>query len=152
MPMLKEITNLERGTVLLTGDAKKLGRIYLKSWIRRGLRILADELPFEIDDENLFIGSPYEDAFFDAYLILNPISRPKEERAELYSWLKKNRDRLILLYERKYIRDSIVRYGIKELIDYLIAYKRETVGFERIDVYRFEGGNVIEKKAYIRRR
>ncbi len=152
MDMLKEIANLERGIVLLTGDAKKLGRIYIKSWLDRGLTVLAEDLPFELSGRNLFIGSPYKRFSFDAYLILNPLSGPKNSRARLYNWLEENKDKLILLYERKYVKDSIAHYGIKELINYLIAYKRETVGFERVDVYRFEKGKVVEKKCYIRRK
>lgn len=151
MPMLKEILNLDKGTVLLTGNAKKLGRIYLKSWLNRGLTVLAEGLPFELSSENLFIGSPYEGFSFDAYLILNPISRPKPEREKLLRWLEEHRDRLVLLYEYRYVKDSITRYRIKELIDYLIVYKRETVGFERVDVYKLEDGKVIERKSYIRR-
>ncbi len=151
MPMLKEILNLEKGTVLLTGNAKKLGRIYLKSWLNRGLRVLAEGMPFELSSENLFIGSPYEGFSFDAYLILNPLSRPKPEREKLRRWLEEHRDRLFLLYEHRYVKDSITRYGIKELIDYLIAYRRETVGFERVDVYKLEKGKIIERKSYIRR-
>ncbi|WP_461867012.1 hypothetical protein [Thermococcus sp.] len=148
MNMLKEITNLEKGIILLTGDAKKFGRIYLKSWLERGLKVLAEELPFDLKEEGLFIGSPYKGKLFDAYLLLNPLSRP---RAILYSWLEENRDKLVLLYEQKYVKDSIVRYEIKELIDYLIAYKRETVGFEKVDVYKLKNGKIVERKSYIRR-
>ncbi|AIF69217.1 hypothetical protein PAP_04000 [Palaeococcus pacificus DY20341] len=152
--MLTEIANLEEGVVLLTGDAKKLGRIYLKAWLSTGKTFLAEALPFEVDEfqEQIFIGSPFEGFEFDGYIILNPISRPKYERAKLYNWIKENKDRLILLYDHRYVKDSITRYGIKELINYLVAYKRETMGFERIDIYKFEDGKVTEKKTYMRRK
>lgn len=150
MPMLKEIAELEEGRVLLTGNAKRLARIYLNAWIRRGKTLLVEYLPFQVDGE-VYIGSPLEGGDFDAYLIVNPLSRPKSEREKLYSWLGEGGNKLVLLYEQKYVKDSIARYPIKEFIDYLIAYKRETVGFERIDVMRFERGRVVAEKSYVRR-
>lgn len=151
MPALKEIAELDSGVVLITGDAKRLVRMYLNEWSRRGKTILIEYIPFQIDGE-VYIGSPYEGTSFDAYLIVNPLSRSKAEREKLHRWLAGNRDKLILLYEGKYVKDSITRYAIRELIDYLIAYKRETVGFERIDVMRFEDGKIVESRTYVRRR
>ncbi len=151
--LLMEIADLEKGVILLTGDAKKLARAYMKAWLSQGKTFLAERLPFGIDEfgENVFIGSPYEGVTFDGYIIVNPLSRSKNERARLYSWIKENRGRIILLYETKYVKDSITRYGIKEFIDYLVAYKRETAGFERVDIYKMEDGKVVKKKSYIRR-
>lgn len=150
--MLREIADLEEGVILLTGDAKKVARAYVRAWLSRGKTLLAEWLPFRIEEfeRSIFIGSPYEGFSFDAYLIINPLSRPKNELAD---WLKENMDKhkLILLYETKYVKDSITRYRIKEFIDYLIAYKRETAGFERIDVYKMEEGRVIKKKSYVRK-
>ncbi len=150
MTMLKRIAELDSGVVLITGNGKKIARIYLNAWTRRGVRVLAEYLPFQVDGE-VYIGSPFENESFDAYLIVNPLSRPKGERESLYRWISGHRDRLVLLYEGKYIKDSITRYRIKDFIDYLIAYKRETVGFEQVDVMRLENGRVVESKTYIRR-
>ncbi|WP_297465627.1 hypothetical protein [Thermococcus sp.] len=147
--MLKEIAGLNSGRVLITGNGKKLARIYLNSW-GRGRKILAEYLPFQVKGD-VYIGSPFESDDFEVYLIVNPLSRPKAEREKLHRWLAEQRDRLVLLYEGKYVRDSITRYGIRDFIDYLIAYKRETVGFERVDVMRLESGRVVETKTYIRR-
>ncbi len=149
MAMLKEIAGLNSGRVLITGNGKKLARIYLNSW-GRGRKILAEYLPFQVKGD-VYIGSPFESDDFEVYLIVNPLSRPKAEREKLHRWLAEQRDRLVLLYEGKYVRDSITRYGIRDFIDYLIAYKRETVGFERVDVMRLESGRVVETKTYIRR-
>ncbi|WP_297501415.1 hypothetical protein [Thermococcus sp.] len=148
--MLKRIAELNSGVVLITGNGKRLARIYLNAWARRGMRVLAEYLPFGVDGE-AYIGSPFESGDFDAYLIVNPLSRPKEEREALYRWLSEHRNRLILLYEGKYVRDSITRYRIRDFVDYLIAYKRETVGFERVDVMKLENGRIVESKTYIRR-
>jgi len=150
MTMLKRIAELDSGVVLITGNGKKLARIYLNAWERRGMRVLAEYLPFQVEGE-VYIGPISEGEDFDVYLIVNPLSRPKAEGEALYRWLAEHRDKLVLLYEGKYIRDSITRYRIKDFIDYLIAYKRETVGFERVDVMRLEGGKVVESKTYIRR-
>ena len=150
MTALKEIANLDSGVVLITGNGRKLARVYLNAWSRRGKRILAEYLPFQIDGD-VYIGNPWEADDFEAYLVVNPLSRPKAEREKLYRWIGEHRDKLILLYEQKYVRDSLSRYGIAELIDYLIAYKRETVGFERIDLIRFENGRAVENKTYVRR-
>ncbi len=150
MTMLKRIAELDSGAVLITGNGKRLAKIYLNAWTRRGMRVLAEYLPFQVEGE-VYIGPLSEGDDFDAYLIVNPLSRPKEEREALYEWLSKNRDKLVLLYEGKYIKDSITRYRIKDFIDYLIAYKRETVGFERVDAMRLENGRVVESKTYIRR-
>ena len=150
MAMLKEIAKLDSGTVLITGGGKRLARIYLNAWSGGEKRVLAEYLPFQVNGD-VYIGSPFENDNFEVYLIVNPLSRPKAEREKLHRWLAEHRDRLILLYEGKYVRDSITRYGIREFIDYLIAYKRETVGFERVDVMRLEEGKVVENRTYIRR-
>ncbi|NJE07518.1 hypothetical protein E3E31_03090 [Thermococcus sp. M39] len=150
--MLREIVHLSKGVILITGDAKKIARIFLNAWLSNGMIFLAEHLPFDVKyPENVFIGSLNEGIEFDGYLIYNLLSRPKNERAKIYEWIKEYRDKLILIYETKYMKDSVLHYGIKELINYLIAYKRETLGFERIDVYKFEEGRVIEKKSYVRR-
>jgi len=151
MTMLKKIAEVSSGAVLITGDGKRLARIYLNVWSGRGKRILAEHLPFPVNGD-VYIGSPFDSDDFDVYLIINPLSRPKEEREKLIEWLKEHRDKLVLLYESKYVKDSITRYRLKDFIDYLIAYKRETVGFERVDVMSLEGGKVVESKTYVRRR
>ena len=150
MTMLKEIAELDSGAVLITGDGKRLARIYTNAWGRNGRRILAEYLPFQVSGD-VYIGSPFESDDFDVYLIVNPLSRSKAEWEKLHRWLVGHRDKLVLLYEQKYVKDSIARYGIREFIDYLIAYKRETVGFEQVDVMRLEEGKVVESKTYIRR-
>ena len=150
MTMLKKIAELNSGAVLITGDGKRLARIYLNAWGKAGKRILAEYLPFQVDGD-VYIGSPFESDDFEVYLIVNPLSRSKAEREKLKDWLGEHRDKLVLLYEHKYVKDSITRYGIREFIDYLIAYKRETVGFERLDVMRLENGRVVESKTYVRR-
>ena len=150
MAMLKKIAELDSGVVLITGDGKRLARIYLNAWAKGGRRILAEYLPFQVDGDT-YIGSPFESDDFEVYLIINPLSRSKAEREKLKEWLASHRDRLVLLYEHKYVKDSITRYGIRRFIDYLIAYKRETVGFERVDVMRLEDGRVAESKTYVKR-
>lgn len=150
MNMLKEIAELTSGAVLITGNGKRIARIYLNAWGREGRRILAEYLPFQVEGD-VYIGPPFESDDFDVYLIVNPLSRSKAEKEELKKWLASHGDKLVLLYEHKYVRDSITRYGIREFIDYLIAYKRETVGFERVDVARLEDGKIVESKTYIRR-
>ncbi|WP_048159727.1 hypothetical protein [Thermococcus barophilus] len=150
--MLREIAHLSKGVILITGDAKKITRIFLNAWLSNGMTFLAEHLPFDVKyPGNVFIGSLNEGIEFDGYLIYNLLSRPKNERARVYEWIKEHSNKLILIYETKYMKDSVLRYGIKELINYLIAYKRETLGFERIDVYKFEEGRVVEKKTYVRR-
>ncbi|ASJ09114.1 hypothetical protein A3L11_07680 [Thermococcus siculi] len=148
--MLKEIAELDSGAVLITGDGKRLARIYINAWSKGGRKVLAEYLPFQVNGD-VYIGSPFESDDFDVYLIVNPLSRSKAEREKLHRWLAGHKDKLILLYEQKYVKDSITRYGIREFIDYLIAYKRETVGFEQVDVMRLENGKVVGSKTYIRR-
>ncbi|MDK2854061.1 MAG: hypothetical protein PWQ92_955 [Thermococcaceae archaeon] len=150
--MLKEIASLEKGVVLLTGDARKLAKIFLNSWLSKGKVFLAEYLPFEIDyPENVFVGSIEEGVGFDGYLLYSLLSRPKSERARYYSFISEHRDKLILIYEPKYLRDSLFRYALKDFVDYLIAYKRETMGMDKVDVYKLEEGRVVEKKTYVRR-
>ncbi|ASJ10751.1 hypothetical protein A3L12_05290 [Thermococcus sp. P6] len=148
--MLKEIAGLDEGVVLITGDGKRIARVYLNSWAKRGKRILAEGLPFRIEGE-VYLGSPFENDGFDVYLLIDPLSRSKADRKTLREWISSHRDRLVLLYERRYVKDSITRYRLRELLDYLVAYRRETVGFERIDVMRFEGGRVVESRTYVRK-
>jgi len=151
--MLREIVHLSKGVILITGDAKKIARIFLNAWLSSGMTFLAEHLPFDVKyPENVFIGSLDAGVGFDGYLVYNLLSRPKNKRARIYEWIKEHRDRLVLIYEIKYMKDSVLRYGIKDLIDYLIAYKRETLGFERIDVYKFKEGKAIEKKTFVKRR
>ena len=147
---LSEIPRLESARILMTGGPKRIAMAFLKIWLGRGYRILAEELPFVVEG-NVFIGNPLKAEGFDAYVIVNPLSRSKSEQKALYSWLDEKREKLVLLYETKYVGDSITRYEIRNFIDYLIAYKRETVGAELVNLYRLREGNVVEKKTLIRR-
>ena len=147
---LSDLLNLERARILMTGNPRRLAGIFLKVWSGKGYRILAEWLPFAVEG-NVFIGDPLTTPGFDAYLLLNPISRPKAEKEALYRWLDGMREGLVLLYETKYVGDSIARYRIRNFIDYLIAYKRETVGAEIVNLYRLEDGRVVEKKTFIKR-
>ncbi|WP_457751797.1 hypothetical protein [Thermococcus sp.] len=151
MAMLKDIARLDEGRIMITGNGKRLARIYLDAWLRRGRRGVAEYLPFQINGE-MFIGPPFESEDFDVYLIVNPLSKSVDEKERLYRWLEEHPHKLVLLYETKYVADSITRYRIRQFIDYLIAYKWETAGFERIDVMKLEEGRVVERKTYVRRR
>ena len=115
--MLREIVHLSKGVILITGDAKKIARIFLNAWLSNKMTFLAEHLPFDVKyPENIFIGSLNEGIEFDGYLIYNLLSRPKKERARIYEWIKEHNDKLILIYETKYMKDSVLHYGIKELI------------------------------------
>jgi len=152
MLMLKEIVNLERGVILITGNAKKLARIFLNAWLSKGKLFLAEYLPFEVGyPESVFIGNIDETIKFDGYFLYSLLSKPKTERKKYYSFISNHDDRVILIYEPKYFKDSVFKYAIKDVIDYLVAYKRETMGMDRVDVYRIEDGKVVEKKTYVRR-
>ncbi|AMQ17965.1 hypothetical protein [Thermococcus peptonophilus] len=148
---LSDLVYVKSGRILMTGSPRRIARIFLNEWAREGYKILAEGLPFVVDGE-VFIGDPLKNPGFDAYLILNPLSRSREERERLYDWLEENRDKLILLYETKYVGDSITRYQIRNFIDYLLAYRRETLGAEVIRLYRIEGGRVVESREFIRRK
>ncbi|ASJ03733.1 hypothetical protein A3L09_05330 [Thermococcus profundus] len=135
---------------MMTGNAKRLARIFLNEWGREGWKILAESLPFQVEGE-VFIGDPLENPGFDAYLIVNPLSRSKTAQEKLYSWLESNRDKLVLLYEGKYIGDSISRYRIRFFVDYLVAYRRETVDTEVVNLYKLENGEVVESSKLVRK-
>jgi len=147
--VLKEILALESGVVMVSGGGKRLARLYLQAWADKKGSALAEELPFPVEGE-IYVGNPFK-ADFPVYLIVNPLSREKPEREKLLHWLEEKRDRLVLLYENRYVGDSIVRYRIRNHLDYLIAYKRETMGAELLKVYKLEDGRVVERKTYVRR-
>lgn len=147
---LSDLVYLKSGRILMTGSPKRIARIFINEWVREGYKVLAEGLPFVVDGE-VFIGDPLENPGFDAYLILNPLSRSKSEREALHEWLNKNKNKLVLLYETKYVGDSITRYPVRNFVDYLLAYRRETVGAEIIKLYRLENGKIIESKELIRR-
>ncbi len=149
--MLREILTLESGTVMISGGGKRLARLYLQSWAERKGRALAEELPFPVEGE-IYVGNPFT-ADFPVYLIVNPLARKGPEREKLLRWLELKREegKLVLLYEERYVADSITRYKIRNHLDYLIAYKRETMGAELLKVYKLENGRVVERKTYVRR-
>ncbi|NJE53606.1 hypothetical protein [Thermococcus sp. 21S9] len=149
--MLREILTLESGTVMISGGGKRLARLYFQSWAKRKGRALAEELPFPVEGE-IYVGNPFK-ADFPVYLVVNPLSRKGAEREKLLRWLdeKRREDKLVLLYEERYVGDSITRYKIRNHLDYLIAYKRETMGAELLKVYKLEDGRVVERKTYVRR-
>ncbi|WP_297552226.1 hypothetical protein [Thermococcus sp.] len=149
--MLKEILTMDSGTVMISGGGKRLARLYFQSWAERKGRALAEELPFPVQGE-IYVGNPFR-ADFPLYLIVNPLARKGPEREKLLRWLKMKREegKLVLLYEERYVGDSIARYRIREHLDYLIAYRRETMGAELLKVYKLENGRVVERKTYVRR-
>jgi len=148
MPMLKEILRLQRGRVLITGGAKRLTAIYLRDWTENG-EAIANALPFPTGAK-VRTGDPFT-AESRVYFIVNPLSCPKDERQRIAEWLKGKTNALVLLYEEKYVADSITRYAIREAIDYLLAYKRETMGTERIEAMKLENGRITARKTYLRR-
>ncbi|WP_457742448.1 hypothetical protein [Thermococcus sp.] len=149
--MLKRILNLPSGILMISGDGRKLSRIYLEAWAKRKGKALMEKPIFSSKGE-VYIGNPFT-ADFPVYLIVNPLARKKHEREKLLRWLisKRNESKLVILHEEKYVADSIVRYRIRNCLDYLIAYKRETVGMELLKVYRLENGRIVERKTYVRR-
>ncbi len=147
---LTDILYLKSGRIMMSGNPKRIARIFLNEWAREGYRVLAEELPFVVNGE-VFVGNPVETPNFDVYFIVNPLSKSKEEKERLYKWLEEERDKLILLYEGKYVGDSITRYKIKDFIDYLIAYRWETVGTEVVKLYRLEEGKVVESRELVRK-
>jgi hypothetical protein len=147
---LSDLVYIKSGRILMTGNPRRIARIFINEWIREGYSVLAEGMPFVVEGE-IFIGDPLKNPGFDAYLIVNPLSRSNKDKEKLYRWLDENRDKLILLYENKYIGDSITRYPIRNFIDYLLAYKRETVGTEVIKLYHLEDGRVVNSREYIRR-
>ncbi|AHL22402.1 hypothetical protein [Thermococcus nautili] len=149
--MLREILTLESGTVMISGGGKRLARLYFQSWADRKGSALAEELPFPVEGE-IYVGNPFR-ADFPVYLIVNPLTRKGTEREKLLRWLEMKREegKLVLLYEERYVGDSIARYRIRNHLDYLIAYKRETMGAELLKVYKLENGRVVERKTYVRR-
>lgn len=147
---MTDILYLKSGRIMMSGNPKRITRIFLNEWAKEGYRVLAEELPFVVSGE-VFVGNPMENPNFDVYLIVNPLSKSKEEKDRLYRWLEEERGKLILLYEGKYVGDSITRYRIKDFIDYLIAYKWETVGTEVIKLYRLENGKVVESHKFVRK-
>ncbi len=152
MPIkLTDLLYLKSGRILMTGNPKRIARIILNEWARQGWKILAEGLPFQIEGE-VFIGNPFKNPGFDVYLILNPLSRTGQEKERLHQWLNSNADKLVVLYEHRYVGDSITRYAIKNFIDYLLAYRRETVDTERVNLYRLENGKVVESVKLLRRR
>lgn len=151
MPLkLTDLVYLKSGRIMMTGNPKRLARIFLDEWVREGWRILTESLPFQVNGE-VFIGDPLKNPGFDVYLIVNPLSRPKESREKLYGWLESSRDKLVLLYEGKYVGDSIGRYRIRFFIDYLVAYRRETVDTEVVNLYQLRDGEIVESVKLIRR-
>jgi len=152
MPIkLTDLLYLKSGRILMTGNPRRIARIILNEWARQGWKILAEGVPFQIEGE-VFIGDPFKNPGFDVYLILNPLSRTGQEKEMLHQWLNSNADKLVVLYEHRYVGDSITRYAIKNFIDYLLAYRRETVDTERVNLYRLENGKVVESARLIRRR
>ncbi len=148
--MLREILNLDSGIVMVSGGSRKIARIYLQSWVKRKGKALAEGLPLAVGGE-VYVGNPFR-ADFPVYLIVNPLARRGVEREKLLHWLglKREEGKLVLLYEERYVGDSIVRYRLRNYLDYLIAYRRETVGVEILNVYKLENGRVVERKTYIR--
>jgi hypothetical protein len=151
--MLKEILKLDSGILMVSGGSKRLASLYLRSW-GRGRRVIVERPDFALA-EGFYIGDPLRARGFDVYLLMNPISGLKGRREAILRWLEDIRrgesKKLVLLYEERYVGDSIVKYRIRNYLDYLLAYRRETVGFERIEAFHLEGGRVVEKKTYVRR-
>lgn len=149
--MLKEILDLPSGVLMVSGDGRKLSRIYLEAWAKRKGRALMEKPIFRPEGE-VYIGNPFE-ADFPVYLVLNPTSRRDITKEALFRWIDamRRRGRLILLHEERYIADSITRYRIRNYLDYLVAYKRETMGAELLKVYKLENGRIVERKTYVRR-
>ncbi len=144
MLSLKSLLDLESCRIMLSGDPKRLFSIYAKRWFR-GKKVLANSLPFELRGNfSIKVGDPFNSRA-DAYIITNPLGMGEE----LYSWLS-DVDTLTVLYEERYVGSSIRRMKLRRFIDYLLAYRRETVDREIVSLYHLESGKVVESRTFVR--
>ncbi len=145
MKSLRDLLDLEACRVMFSGGPKRLFRVYAGKWFR-GKKVVANALPFElsIDGCSIVVGNPFNEEG-DAYLITNPL----KVGDELYRWLSKI-DRLTVLYEERYVGTSIKRLKLRKYLDYLIAYRMESVGREVVNVYELDSGKVTEVRTFVR--
>lgn len=145
MVTLRDLLNLESCRVMFSGDPKRIFLIYAKRWFD-GKKVVANSLPFELPLDNAFIilGNPLTDEG-DAYLVTNPLRMGED----LYRWLS-GVDKLVVLYEERYVGASIKRLKLRKYLDYLLAYRMETVNKEIINLYRLESGKIVDSKTFVR--
>ncbi len=146
---LTDLLNVERANILMSGNPLRLARAFLAAWSNGGRKIIMEEPPFPVGgfDGDVFIGDPFSVRGFDVYVFFNPISRRREE---LYPLLEE-RPGVVLLYEERYVGASISRYRIRRFLDYIVAYRRETVETETVLLGRLRDGKIEESKVLVRR-
>ncbi|NPA47190.1 MAG: hypothetical protein GXO14_00925 [Thermococci archaeon] len=145
MVTLKDLLNLESCRVMFSGDPKRIFLIYARRWFD-GKKVVANSLPFELplDNTSIILGNPLTEEG-DAYLVTNPLRMGDD----LYRWLS-GVDRLVVLYEERYVGASIRRLKLRKYLDYLVAYRRETVDRETITLYTLESGKIADSKTFVR--
>jgi len=146
---LTDLLHVQRANILMSGNPLRLVRAFLGAWSAEGRRIIMEEPPFPIGGlgDGVFIGDPFSAKSFDVYVLFNPISKRREE---LYPLLEE-RPGVLLLYEQRYVGASISRYRIRRFLDYIVAYRRETVGTETVLLGRLRNGKIEESKVLVRR-
>ncbi|WP_456365777.1 hypothetical protein [Thermococcus sp.] len=146
---LTDLLHVQRANILMSGNPLRLTRAFLVAWSEEGRRIIMEEPPFPVGGlgDSVFIGDPSSVRGFDVYVLFNPISQRREE---LYPLLEE-RPGVVLLYEQRYVGASINRYRIRKFLDYIVAYRRETVGTETVLLGRLRDGKIEESKVLVRR-
>ncbi|RLF92108.1 hypothetical protein DRN82_00675 [Thermococci archaeon] len=149
MTTIREILNLEKGLVIISGNPKWLLKLFIDKFAEKGI-VAIERLPVTPKFPNkVIIGDIF--SVNTKYAVLFNVITDKRYRI-IRKVLERAQGSVVVDYEEKYMLPRILKSEIGKKSAYIITYKMETVGFEKLRIIKLEDGKIVSQNSYIRKR
>ncbi|AFK23281.1 putative regulatory protein [Pyrococcus sp. ST04] len=133
----------------MTGNPRWLLKILVDKWSEK--EIVAMEKPIIVpkNPNSIIFGDPSKlDSRYRIFT--NIIGMHRRDVIQKIGFLLEKA--VIVDYEEKYFLTKAINSKLGKIADYLIAYKMETLGFEKLDIIKIENGKITDKTSYVRKK
>ncbi|AAL81954.1 hypothetical protein PFDSM3638_09205 [Pyrococcus furiosus DSM 3638] len=145
----------DKGVLLLIGNPRWLLKILVDKWSREKKVIIFGKLIISPQHpKNVIIHSDIPSSTTDIYptVIEGYFDRKDIEKERILTFISNNyRKAPVIIYEEKYYFKRAFKSKLCHYLSYIAAYKRETVNFDKIEIFKLENCKIINRSIYIRR-
>ncbi|AMM54396.1 hypothetical protein [Pyrococcus kukulkanii] len=149
MVTIREVLNLERGLVIIAGNPKWLLKLLIDKFTEKGI-VAMERLPVMPKFPNkIVIGNVF--SVNTKYVVLFNVITDKRHHI-MSKVLERAQKSVIVDYEENYMFSRILKSEIGRKSAYIITYKIETVGFEKLGIIKLENGKIVSQSYYVRKK
>ncbi|ASJ16182.1 hypothetical protein A3L04_03350 [Thermococcus chitonophagus] len=146
---LREVLDTENGIIIITGNPRWLLKYFIDRLSEKGMVSMETLTIHPKFPERVITGEVF--SMDTRYKVIFSVIEGK--RADILKKVLDNKDRAVVIdYENMYMFTQALKSKLGKEARYLLAYKMETVGFERLTVAKLDRGKIIEKNDYVRKR